>query len=77
VLRQRPWCLCTDPGCRHGAVCRRLATVADHFPLDCAALVATGERHPFQAKYMRPLCDACHRRYRAVDPPRQPRQPRR
>jgi len=72
VLRQQPWCLCTYPGCRHGAVCHRLATVADHFPLECAELVATGERNPFQARYMRSLCDACYFRYRAADPPRQP-----
>jgi hypothetical protein len=70
VLRQRPSCLCTDRRCGHGAVCHQAATIADHFPFDWRALVSAGERNPFQTKYMRPLCEACHGRYRPVDPAR-------
>ena len=66
VLRQRPWCACTDPWCAHAEACRARATVADHFPLDRNELVSAGETNPFQAKYMRPLCEDCYLRYRGA-----------
>jgi hypothetical protein len=66
VLRQRPWCACTDRRCGHPDVCHATATIADHYPLERDELVSSGETNPFQAKYLRPLCEACYLRYRAA-----------
>lgn len=50
-LTRNPWC----------ALCKRVATVADHWPVRKRRLVALGVLDPDADQYLRPLCDSCHR----------------
>ena len=49
--------LTTHPYC---ALCGRLATIADHYPIARRQLVATGDPAPDADHHLRPLCKPCH-----------------
>lgn len=51
-LQQHPLC----------ALCRRLASIPDHYPRSRRQLLAAAVADPDADEYLRPLCDACHRR---------------
>jgi len=42
-------------------LCRRMATIPDHYPRSRKQLLAAGVADPDADEYLRPLCDPCHR----------------
>jgi 5-methylcytosine-specific restriction protein A len=56
--RRRLDFLVTHPVCR---LCGMAATIPDHFPQSRKQLVAAGVVDPDDERYLRPLCEPCHR----------------
>lgn len=71
TLRRDPICTCATPDC-HPAVegrCPRASHVADHHPRSRKQLVAAGVADPDDPKFLRGLCDECHRKETARNQP--------
>ena len=58
--------LTTHPVC---ALCGRMATIPDHYPMPRRQLVAAQVADPDADEHLRPLCDNCHRRQTGLRQP--------
>ena len=64
--RRRADYLVEHPLC---ALCRRLAAVADHYPISRRQLLAEGVWDPDADEHLRPLCKPCHDRQTGLRQP--------
>lgn len=58
--------LSAHPTC---ALCPRMATIADHYPVSRRELLAAGAADPDAAEHLRPLCIDCHNRQTGLRQP--------